>query len=51
MYKLNSNNIKQSILITDVLIATIRYAIWPSHMALSVETNYSCQYSVYFTVL
>lgn len=36
----------------QMLIAAIRYAIWPSQMAFAVETlNCSCQYSVYFTVL
>lgn len=36
----------------QMLIATIRYARWPSQMAFSVETlNYSCQYGVYFIVL
>lgn len=36
----------------QMLIAMIRYAIWPPQMAFSGKTlNYSCQYSVYFTVL
>jgi len=36
----------------QMLFAMIRYAMWPSQMACSVQTlNYSCQYSEYFTVL
>lgn len=41
-----------SLLLLQMLIAMIRYAIWPFQMVFSVETlHYSCQYSVYFTVL